>query len=63
MEKERLKEKILRKIEALSEDQLKVTDTFLEFLLEDHTTSGNWYNDPLLKKLDAKRRNDRTRFL
>ncbi|MBO9700448.1 MAG: hypothetical protein J7604_09590 [Sporocytophaga sp.] len=63
-EKERLKEMLFRKIEALSVEQLKALDIYLDYLQNDgNIKSGNPKEDSLLKKLDEKRENDRTKFL
>lgn len=63
-EKERVKEMLIRKIDALSEEQLKALEIYLDYLQNDvNIKSGNLKEDALLKKLDERRENDRTKFL
>ncbi|GAL86197.1 hypothetical protein MYP_3426 [Sporocytophaga myxococcoides] len=63
-EKERLMEMLFKKIEVLSEEQLKALDIFMDFLQkEENLKSGNLTEDSLIKKLDERRKNDRTKFL
>ncbi|WP_028978537.1 hypothetical protein [Sporocytophaga myxococcoides] len=63
-DKEKLKEILFRKMEELSEEQLRSVDIFLDYLLNEmYTNSGNQKEDLFLKKLDEKRKNDRTKFL
>ncbi len=63
-EKERLKEMLFKKIEALSEEQLRVLDIFLDYMQkEENIKSDNLAEDSLIKKLDERRKNDRTKFL
>jgi hypothetical protein len=63
-EKDRLKEILFRKIEALSEEQLKTLDIFMDYLQKEaNIKSDNITDDALLKKMEEKRKNDRTKFL
>ncbi|MCR6642933.1 MAG: hypothetical protein NVV82_29070 [Sporocytophaga sp.] len=63
-EKDRLKEMLFRKIESLSEEQLKALDIYMDYLQKEaNTKSDNITDDDLFKKMDEKRKNDRTKFL
>lgn len=63
-EKDRLKEMLFRKIESLSEEQLKALDIYMDYLQKEaNTKSDNITDDALFKKMDEKRKNDRTKFL
>jgi len=63
-DKGKLKEALFRKLETLSEEQLRSVDIYMDYLLNEMNKNfDNQKEDTFLKKLDEKRKNDRTKFL